>query len=34
MEPNKKIARTIPYNKIDIIHDNEKGTCKLTDNAI
>jgi len=26
--------RTIPNNKPDIIYDNEKGTCMLTDTAI
>jgi hypothetical protein len=26
-----KTARTVPNNKIDIIQNNEKGTCKLID---
>ena len=29
-----KSARTIPNNKMDIIHHNEKETCKLIDTAI
>jgi hypothetical protein len=29
-----KTARTIPNNKMGIIHDNETGTSKLTDTAI